>query len=98
NSKERFEYLFLPKILGLAERAWAPDPEWATESNTEKSQTLYQDDWSAFVYVLGKRELPRLDHYAGGYAYRIPTPGYKVVDNMVEANVLYPNMIIRYTE
>lgn len=97
-SREKFEYLFLPKIFGLAERAWAPDPEWAAENDMEKTQSLYQDDWSAFIYILGTRELPKLDHYAGGFAYRIPTPGYRVVNNMVEANVLYPNMIVRYTE
>lgn len=96
-SKERFEYLFLPKILGLAERSWATDPEWATTNDETKSQALYQKDWSAFVNLIGEKVFPQLDHYAGGFDYRIPTVGYKVVNNKVEANILYPNLTIRYT-
>lgn len=96
-SKEKFEYLFLPKILGLAERAWTPDPLWANEQDSAKSQKLYEKDWAAFLHILGYRELPRLDYYVGGFAYRIPTAGYRVTDNMVEANVQYPNLTIRYT-
>jgi len=25
----RLEYMMVPKVFGLAERAWAPDPDWA---------------------------------------------------------------------
>lgn len=96
-SKERFEYLFLPKILGLAERSWAANPEWAIVNDETKSQQLYQKDWSAFVNLLGQKTFPQLDHYAGGFEYRIPTVGYRVANNKVEANVLYPNLTIRYT-
>jgi hexosaminidase len=96
-SKERFEYLFLPKILGLAERAWAADPIWANEQDSLKSKSLYQKDWSAFINLLGQKTFPQLDHYAGGFEYRIPTVGYKVLNNQVGANVLYPNLTIRYT-
>lgn len=96
-NKERFEYLFLPKVMGLAERSWAANPAWATETNPETSKTLYQKDWSSFVHRIGKNEMPKLNHYAGGFAYRIPTAGYVVTANKVTANVLYPDLIIRYT-
>ncbi len=33
---EDMEYLLLPKLLGVAERAWAKEPEWALE--TDKPQ------------------------------------------------------------
>jgi hexosaminidase len=42
--------------------------------------------------------LPRLDNYAGGFNYRIPSVGYVIEDNMLKANILYPDMSIRYTE
>ncbi|WP_202800210.1 chitobiase/beta-hexosaminidase C-terminal domain-containing protein [Pontibacter sp. BAB1700] len=47
--------------------------------------------------VLGKRELPRLSHYAGGFQYRIPTAGAVVENGRVLANVQLPGFIIRYT-
>ncbi len=97
HSKERFEYLFLPKILGLAERAWAKDPAWNKIEHENLRKRLYKYDWSTFVNRISKNELPRLDYYAGGFEYRIPTPGYIVKDDKVEANVLYPDLTIRYT-
>src|SRR6266704_3365381 len=57
----RLEYMMLPKLFGLAERAWAPDPDWATERDPARAESLYREAWSRFVNVLGQRELPRLD-------------------------------------
>lgn len=96
-SPQRFEYLLLPKLFGLAERSWAADPEWATTADAAQSEVMYQEAWSNFVNVLGKNELPRLNNYAGGFAYRIPTAGAKSVAGKVKANVQYPGLIIRYT-
>ncbi|AKD02374.1 family 20 glycosylhydrolase [Pontibacter korlensis] len=94
---EDFEYKLLPKLLGVAERAWAKDPDWAKEKDAAKSNKLYSQAWSEFINVVGKRELPRLDYYAGGYQYRIPTAGAKVIDGKVVANVQFPGFTIRYT-
>ena len=94
---KRLEYMMLPKLLGLAERAWSKDPEWATTSDQAKSDELYASSWVAFANTLGKRELPRLTYYHGGYAYRIPEPGLKVQDGSVVANVQYPGLEMRYT-
>ncbi len=91
------EYLAFPKMLGLAERAWAADPEWATTKDTELSKTLYNKDWSEFVNVVGKRELTRLNYYQGGAGFRIPTVGARVIDGTVQANIQLPGLIIRYT-
>jgi hexosaminidase len=96
-SPERQEYMLLPKLLGLAERAWASDPTWATEPSTVKSEAFYTTAWSQFANTLGKRELPRLNHYAGGFQYRIPTAGAFVENGKVLANVQLPGMVIRYT-
>jgi hexosaminidase len=91
------EYLAFPKLLGLAERAWAADPEWATTKDGELSKTLYKKAWNEFVNVVGKRELPKLNHYQGGASFRIPTVGAKLIDGAVHANIQLPGMTIRFT-
>ncbi len=93
----RLEYHMLPKLLGLAERAWAPDPDWAMEQDPAKSDALYREAWSRFVNVLGKRELPRLDREVPGIAYRIPTPGLLVENGVVRCSVELPGFTLRYT-
>jgi len=93
NSPERLEYMMLPKLIGMAERAWAPTPTWATEAD----EKAYEKAWSIFTNQLGKRELPRLDYFAGGFAYRLPTAGAIVEGTQVLANVQLPGLTIRYT-
>jgi len=94
---ERMEYLLLPKFFGLAERAWAPRPMWGEGATGTTDDAAYQRDWSVFLHTLGKRELPRIDHYAGGYEYRIPTPGIEERNGQLHANVQFPGFVIRYT-
>lgn len=91
------EYHLVPKLIGMSERAWAKDPEWATEKDMQKSAQLYQQSWSSFVNTLGTRDLPRLDYYAGGFNYRIPTVGAKIVNGQVVANFQLPGLKITYT-
>ncbi|MES3016513.1 MAG: family 20 glycosylhydrolase [Bacteroidota bacterium] len=96
-SSERLEYMLLPKLLGLAERAWSKEPEWATGTDKVKSDELYMQSWIEFANIAGKRELPRLSYYNGGYSYRIPEPGLKIENRRVVANIQYPGLEIRYT-
>jgi len=96
-STNRLEYMLLPKLLGTAERAWAQDPEWATTDDKARAEQLYQAAWSNFVNVVGKRELPRLDHYAGGWNYRIPVVGMIRDNGQVVANCQIPGFVLRYT-
>jgi hexosaminidase len=95
----RLEYMLLPKLFGLAERAWAPDPDWARERDPGKSEALYREAWSRFVSVVGQRELPRLDREipGGGLNYRIPTPGLKAEAGMVRCSLELPGFTLRYT-
>ena len=96
-STERMDYMIFPRLLALAERAWAKDPQWATEPDPVKAQQLYQQAWSNFLNVLGKRELPRLSYYEGGFNYRIPKPGISLQDGKYLSNVEFPGLTIRYT-
>jgi hexosaminidase len=84
-------------MLGLAERAWSADPEWATTKDAALSASLYQKAWSSFVNVVGKRELTKLNYYQGGANFRIPTVGAKQVNGVVHANIQLPGLTIRYT-
>ncbi|WP_246485212.1 family 20 glycosylhydrolase [Chitinophaga qingshengii] len=96
-NSDRMEYMMLPKLLGLAERAWAQDPAWATEKDPAKADALYAQAWSVFSNVMGKREMPRLDYYNGGYNWRIPTAGVSVEEGVAKVNVQMPGLVIRYT-
>jgi hexosaminidase len=94
---KELEYMILPRFTALAEKAWAKSPEWATETDPVKSEILYDKAWTQYTNILGTRELPRLDNYAGGYNYRIPFAGAIVKDGKVYANVEFPELTIRYT-
>jgi hexosaminidase len=93
----RVDSNLLPKLFGLAERAWAPEPDWAVERDPGKADALYREAWSRFVNVLGKRELPRLDRELPGLQYRIPTPGLKAEGGVVHASLELPGFTLRYT-
>jgi len=93
----RIDYMLMPKLLGFAERAWAPDPDWAKERDEAKAAALYREAWSRFVNVVGKRELPRLELEGLRFNYRIPAPGLKVVDGAVRCNLQLPGFTLRYT-
>ncbi len=93
----RLDYMLVPKLFGLAERAWAPDPDWAKEADPARSDSLYREAWSRLVNVVGKRELPRLDREVPGLNYRIPTPGLKVEGGVVRSSLELPGFTLRYT-
>lgn len=94
---ERLDYLLMPRMLGLAERAWAPDPAWARETDGAKAASLHAAAWSSFVNQVGKRVLPRLDMERAGVRYRIPPPGLKAVGGRVLVNHQLPGFTLRYT-
>jgi hexosaminidase len=96
-SSDRLDYMTVPKLLGVAERAWAPDPDWAREPDSARSQALYREAWSQFVNVIGKRELPRLDREVAGINYRIPTPGLRAEAGEVHCSIELPGFTLRYT-
>lgn len=94
---DMLEYFYLPKMLGLAERAWGRQPSWAVVTGEEEFWKGLEEDWNRFANALGRRELPRLDYLFGGFNYRLPPPGLKVVDGVLHANTRFPGLVIRYT-
>jgi hexosaminidase len=91
------DYQTFPKLLGLAERAWAASPAWAEIEDDAERQRQQEAAWNEFANRLGQRELPRLDRLGGGVLYRLPPPGAARVHGRVEANAAFPGMTIRYT-
>jgi len=89
------EYQAFPKLLGLAERAWAAQPEWAQVTDRDRREQGLQIAWSGFARCLGERELPRLDFL--NVAYRIPLPGAVLEKGVLKANIAFPGLTIRYT-
>lgn len=87
----------LPKLPGFAETAWAPEREWESIENKEKREASWNKEWNVFANTLAKKELPRFKTLFGGYNYRVPAPGGKIVDGKLHANSTYPGLSIRYT-
>jgi hexosaminidase len=96
-TKQSLEYMSFPRVIALAERAWASSPDWSTISDPTARKLKLQRDWNQFANRLGQRELPRLDFLSGGVLYRLPPPGAVVRDGRVSANVAFPGLAIRYT-
>ncbi|WP_229459201.1 family 20 glycosylhydrolase [Massilia cavernae] len=93
----RLDYLVMPRMAALAERAWAAAPDWTTTADPAKAAALHRSAWSGFVNALGQRVLPRLDLEGEGLAYRIAPPGLVLDNGRVLANHVLPGMTLRYT-
>jgi hexosaminidase len=94
--RSAMEYSLFPKLLALAERAWARQPVWESDCNGLNS-AAFARDWNEFSNQLGQWELPRLSYLDGGFLYRIPTPGAVIEAGILKANVSFPGLPIRYT-
>ena len=93
----RLDYLVMPRMAALAERAWAADPEWAITPDPARAAALRRSAWSGFVNALGQRVLARLDLEGAGLAWRIAPPGLMIDNGRVLANHVLPGMTLRYT-
>lgn len=93
---ERLEFMLLPRLLGLAERAWAPDPSWATERNAERAAAWHARAWTVFANQAGQQVLPRLQRDLPGLSYRIAAPGLRRDGDTVHINHALPGLTLRY--
>lgn len=94
---ERLEAATFPKLLGLAERAWAVQPTWATNPDETQRFANLGKDWNQFTNTIGQKEMTRLDYLAGGIGYYIPPAGAKIEEGKLYANTGFPGLSIRYT-
>jgi hexosaminidase len=99
-SRARIEYLALPRMIALAERAWSPDPGWCAMTDAAARGAAIEADWNAFANRLGQRELARLDRAPLAWGYRLPPPGARVDEQdgrTLHANVALPGLALHYT-
>lgn len=96
-SRERIEYLAAPRLIALAERAWALDPGWDAIDNGHARAARIERDWNEFANRLGQRDLARLDASPLAYGYRLPPPGAVLSDDAFRANVALPGLALHYT-
>ena len=94
---QMLEYYAFPKMIGMAERAWSPQPDWATIADLDQHDAAVQVAWNEFANRFGQRELPRLDWLFGGIGYRLPPPGAVIENGRLHASSEYPGLLIRYT-
>jgi len=90
-------YYTLPKLLGLAERAWTREPAWEAKRFSPERELQLNTDWEIFANKLGQKELAKLDYIFGGYTYRVPPPGARIIDDKVTINTPFPGLQVRFT-
>ncbi len=91
-SFDQVQYMLLPKMMGVAERAWNAVPEW---SNNLTDVNAYGEARHQYNLKIGTRELPLLN--AMGYNFRVGPPGIKLVDGKLLINTQYPDELVTYT-
>lgn len=89
---DQVQYLMLPKVMGVSERAWTVLPEWGKNL---ADAVAYNEARHQYNLKIGTRELPLLK--SKGYNFRVGPPGIKVVDGMLLINTQYPGEMVTYT-
>jgi hexosaminidase len=96
NEPQRWEYMVLPRLLGLAERAWVGNPSWGDIENRSRREARRDEAWNEFANRLGQFELNRLSNNFDNINYRLPVPGAVIENGMLKANTAFPGLEIRY--
>ena len=91
-SFDEVQYMLLPKMMGVSERAWTAVPEWSKDLN---DAAAYNEARHQYNLKIGTRELPLLRGM--GYNFRVGLPGIKMVDGMLHINTQYPDELVTYT-
>ena len=91
-SFDEVQYLLLPKMMGVSERAWNAIPEWSKTLNDTKA---YNEARHQYNLKIGTRELPLMNSM--GYNFRVGPPGIKLVNGMLHINTQYPEEMVTYT-
>jgi hexosaminidase len=91
------EYYYMPKLLGLAHRAWVGMPEWSTLKDEKERDKYLSVDYNRFIHHVVEKEFKRMDKAENPIHYRIPAPGILQRGDSVFMNSIYPGMEIRYT-
>ena len=91
-SFDEVQYMLLPKMMGVSERAWTAIPEW---SNDLTNIQAYNEARHQYNLKIGTRELPLLRGM--GFNFRVGPPGIKLDGGMLYINTQYPDELVTYT-
>ena len=91
-SFDEVQYMLLPKMMGVSERAWNAVPLWSKDLTDVKA---YNEARHQYNLKIGTRELPLLNSM--GYNFRVGPPGIKLIDGMLHINTQYPDEMVTYT-
>jgi len=98
------EQMIYPRLLAVAERAWhraaweldyQPGREFSGDKTQWVDRHLLLKEWQRFANLLGQRELAKLER--AGIAWRLPQPGARIVDGVLEMNVALPGLPLEYS-
>ena len=91
-SFDEVQYLLLPKMMGVSERAWTSIPDWSKDLTDTKT---YNEARHQYNLKIGTRELPLLK--SKGFNFRVGPPGIKLENGMLMINTQYPDELVTYT-
>lgn len=100
---EQFDYMLFPRLLALAERAWAtgsweldytPGKTFSGDTNFVNKSEL-TGDYAGFAAALASKELLKLD--AAGVRYRVSVPGASVDGGTLTMNSDLPGLPLQYS-
>ncbi|XP_055883043.1 beta-hexosaminidase-like isoform X2 [Biomphalaria glabrata] len=90
-TSDLLDYMLLPRVIALAERAWREAP-WHKISDPMKKEEALESYWGEFATTVGYKELDRLDQL--GFKYRVPTPGAIIKDNILYTSTEFPGLVV----
>jgi len=102
-TREQFDYMVFPRLLALAERAWATG-SWELDyvpGQTFSATTTLVDknalnaDYAGFAAAMGTKELRKLD--AAGVLYRVSVPGATTDGGQLTMNSDLPGLPMEYS-
>ena len=96
---ESMEYMAFPKIISLAERAWNPQPKWASVAKAEDRAKVMDAEYNKFSNTLAKRDLVRLEYISNSKKlnFRLPPPGAKIENDTLYMNTEYIGFTMKYS-
>lgn len=92
---EGVDYMLLPRLFSVAERAWSPKRVWESEDSFDVVE--FDKEYAGFVNKIGNSELHKLDLRFDNMNYRLPGIGVKETDGKLYVNTEYPGYAIHYT-
>ena len=94
---ERIEYMALPRLIAMSERAWGQAPAWGQIADKNIRMQLFNLEWGIFANKIGKFQMDLLYRFFENIQFRVPPPGLMEKNGILNANTQFPGLIIRYT-